>query len=309
MIIQSVLLQLLPVLAGIVTGGFSIFGVRHVRRQKAMVATLECEAEAEMTQAWLKDEDREYFETWDRILNIYTEPVKPPERTPPPGGGGVSAPKLPPTRNRPAGGSGEAKAVDPGVARAVSVGRVCLEVKRKEEWLAEQNKKALASIPSHDDVGDPFPVVDLRPSYARQIDKLGEEKRRLDAANRELTLAQAEARAQIQDHVDAIAAMKSIMEDVIAVHRDGQAIIIPEATLEIGDYPLLTSDDINDEIARLDQLRRRSERLQNRRPGVLVNLLDPVTKQPIAVPMSEAVCENGVWRMNGYEHTPRSTDS
>lgn len=77
MIIQSVLLQLLPVFAGIVTGGFTIFGVRHIRKREAMVALLEREAEAEMTQIWLKDEDREYFATWDRILNIYTEPVKP----------------------------------------------------------------------------------------------------------------------------------------------------------------------------------------------------------------------------------------
>lgn len=298
MIIQSVLLQLMPLFAGVVTGGFTIFGVRRTRRRKVLAAA--AREEQYDTKQFLKDEDHEYFETWDRILNIYTEPVKPPKPTPKP---------IPATA--PTGAAGQAKASPtPGELR---------QIKRNEEWLTEQNRKALSSIAPHADVGARFPIYistdlevdwgvlgheDLRPRYARgTVDKIEETRHEIEetrnklaAAKRELKLAKAEARAQIQDHVDAIAAMKSIVDDVISVHRDGQAIIIPEDQLEVSDYPLLTSDDIDEEIARLDQLRRRSEQLKNR-SSVLVNLLDPVTKQPIAVPMSDAICENGVWRM------------
>lgn len=77
MIIQSVLLQLLPVFAGIVTGGFTFFGVRRSNHRKKLALAQARQDEIDETQALLKDEDREYFETWDRILNIYTEPVKP----------------------------------------------------------------------------------------------------------------------------------------------------------------------------------------------------------------------------------------
>ncbi len=59
--------------------------------------------------------------------------------------------------------------------------------------------------------------------------------------------------------------MKSIVEDMIAVHRDGQAIIIPEALLEIGDFPLLTVDDVNEEISRLDRMRLKAQENQSLR--------------------------------------------
>lgn len=338
MIIQSVLLQLLPIFAGIVSGGTTLLFSRHIRRQKAMVAALEREAEASEVLAYLKDEDREYFETWDRILNIYTEPVKP---TPTEAERHADEDQAEYERkwkaevaareagefydwgsSEPVGGTKKPKAADPGVAR---------EVKRREGWLAEQNRKALSSITPHADVGERFPIyintdleddwgvlghADLRPHHARGIadqtrgitHEIEETRNKLAARKRELKSAKAKARSEIQNHTDAISAMKSIVDDIIAVHRAGQAVIIPEAMLEIGDFPLLTSDDIDEEIARLDQLRRKSEKMQNR-SSVLVNLLDPATGQPIAVPMSDAVCENGVWRMNGYEHTPRSTDS
>lgn len=79
MIIKSVLLELLPFLLMIVTGGFTVRVTnKHVGRHRARVAVRERIRDAEEdSRQFLKPEDLEYLATWDRILGIHT--AKEPE--------------------------------------------------------------------------------------------------------------------------------------------------------------------------------------------------------------------------------------
>lgn len=84
MIIKSVLLEILPFLLMIVTGGFTVRVTnKHVGRHRAQVALLErAYAAEEDSRQFLKPEDHEYLATWDRILGIHT--AKEPEPEPEP---------------------------------------------------------------------------------------------------------------------------------------------------------------------------------------------------------------------------------
>lgn len=327
MIIQSVLLQLLPIFAGIVSGGTTLLFSRHIRRQKAMVAALEREAEAEMTQSWLKDEDREYFETWDRILNIYTEPVKPPKRTPPPGGGGVSAPK---------GGSGQSHAdvgnpfYDRGISKAI---RETDQEAFERKWDAEARAKGY-NVPARnisiDRCTGDAKVVEPKSHTPKEQREIARNERWLADRNRKALStigaveSHTEAISSISEATDAI----DMLGDMITVIRDGLAIVIPEGLLEIGDQVIPTAappvigqashyhEMLKKEAETVQLLRAENERIQEQIVQLRKLHLD-VKARDLAVSPDDSP-EERMRKLREYRRsrsqtkhgiTPRSTDS
>lgn len=232
MIIHYILGELLPLVFFVCTGTFvgvsagRSYGRRRDRRARALA-----EARAdEYSHSFLRAEDREYFETWDRILSIHTSPEP--------------APKLPSSPPPPQGGSGQSHA---------DVGSSFYSEREEDQALAADDQAAFErrwdaeakakgySVP----IRDGKPVVELKSRTPKEQREIARNERWLADRNRKAlsTIGAVESHAKAISSINEASDAIDMLGAMITIVRDGRTLIIPEAMLEIGDQVIPTEPE------------------------------------------------------------------
>lgn len=339
MIIHYILGELLPLVFFVCTGTFvgvsagRSYGRRRDRRARALA-----EARAdEYSHSFLKAEDREYFETWDRILSIHTRPEPAPTKE-----------QLESERKRKAESDAIAAGVfyDWGSSDPVGgskkshtdVGSSFYSEREEDQALAADDQAAFErrwdaeakakgySVP----IRDGKPVVELKSRTPKEQREIARNERWLADRNRKALStigaveSHTEAISSISEATDAI----DMLGDMITVIRGGLAVIIPEAMLEIGDQVIPTApppvieqashyhEMLKKEAETVQLLRAENERIHEQIAQLRKLHLD-VKARELAVSSDDSP-EEKLRKLREYRRsrrqaqygiTPRSTDS
>lgn len=268
MIIKAILLELMPFVVMILTGGLTVrVTSKRVGKHRAQVALRErAYADDQDSRKFLKPEDLEYLATWDHILGINTD--KEPE--PKPSAADIVPVVLPtPTQ-------GPKAAIASVQERAAIRKQVLADVMDHRKAQVENLRETLERAQ--------FGNVDMSVAHVDipAVERFG---RSTESAGEQHSLAVRRFQQGWNDECRAAEAAEQAST----------------ASLE------LTVDAIDAELQRLDDIMQRAKHYSHL-TGVLVNLLDPDTGDQIAVDLADATQDEfGKWHVNNISNrTPRS---